>query len=286
MRPRTETLLITAVCLLAPLAGCLDGGARPARPQTAERRLIAAKAEIMSADYRADLAGLARLRDAVLPLAADPAFGYLARYWAGYASWRVAINGASKAMSQEDLRANLERASADFEASIRLRDGFADGYAAAAGVTGWLIGFRSDAAAQRELIEQYKRQLARAKELAPDNPRMLWVEAAPYLFLPVGRGGDPARALANYRRMVDLAGPPVASSPLPDWGKPEAFMSLAYAHLNATPPDLDSAEKEARAALRLQPEWSYVKDVLVPQIDKARAAAAAGAAGAAKPPGR
>jgi hypothetical protein len=271
MRLSTAKRLTTAACLLT-LAGCAASGVRSAPAATAEQRLAAAKARIMTADYRADLAGLARLRDSVAPLTADPALGYLAHYWAGYASWRVAINGASKGMSQEELRANLERASADFAASIRLRDDFADSYAAQAGVDGWLPLFHSgDAATIRALIEQYKQLIARAKELAPDNPRMLWVEAMPYLYLPVEKGGDPARAVALYRRMADVAGPPVATSPFPDWGKPEALMSLAYAHVNQAP-DLESAEKEARAALGLQPEWSYVKDILLPQIQKARAA--------------
>jgi len=49
-------------------------------------------------------------------------------------------------------------------------------------------------------------------------------------------------------------------------------MSLAYAHLSQPAPDLESAEKEARAALGLQPGWSYVKDILLPQIEKARVA--------------
>jgi hypothetical protein len=52
-------------------------------------------------------------------------------------------------------------------------------------------------------------------------------------------------------------------------------MSLAFAHLNQAAPDVESAEQEARAALRLQPEWSYVKDILLPQIEKARAAGGA-----------
>jgi hypothetical protein len=48
-------------------------------------------------------------------------------------------------------------------------------------------------------------------------------------------------------------------------------MSLAYAHLNhPRNRDVEAAMKEARAALRLQPEWHYVKDILVPQIEKAR----------------
>jgi len=275
MRRLTEALLMTAGCLLMPLAGRAESGAGPVPPETPERRLTTVKAEMMAADYRADLAGLARLRDSVAPLTADPAWGYLAHYWAGFASWRVAINGASKGMSQDDMRTNLERASADFAASIKLRDDFADSYAAAAGVDGWLPLFHSgDTAVIRAFIDRFQRLIARAKELAPDNPRVLWVDAVPYLYLPVEKGGNPARAVEIYKRMVEVSGPLVPSSPLPDWGKPEGLMSLAFAHLKQVP-DLASAEKEARAALQLQPEWSYVKDVLLPQIEKARAAGGA-----------
>jgi len=263
-------MLLTAACVLMPLTGCPETTLRSAPPATAEQQLTTAKAQIMAADYRADLDGLKRLRDTVVPLEADPAWGYLAHYWAGFASWRLAINGGSHGMSTEDLQANMERAAADFEASIRLRDDFADSYAAAAGVNGWLAQFL-DPAGRREGIERYQRLLARAKELDPDNPRVLWIESVPYLYLPVDRGGDPARAVELYRRMVEVSRPPMASSPLPDWGKPEGLMSLAYAHLNKVP-DLEIAEKEAREALRLQPDWSYVKDILLPQIEKARAA--------------
>jgi hypothetical protein len=267
MRLQARTILMTAAWVLTSLAGC-----RSTPPPTVEQQLTAAKAQLMAADYRADFAGLQRLHDAALPLAADPAWGYLARYWAGFASWRQAINGASQGMSKEELQAHLERAAADFDASLRLREDFADSHAAAAAVNGWLSQFhRDDIAALRKGIEIYKQHLARAKELEPGNPRVLWVEAIPYLVLPADKGGDRARAVALYRRMVEVSGSPTAISPLPDWGKPEGLMSLAFVHLNLPAPDLETAEKEAREALRLQPEWSYVKDVLLPQIEKARA---------------
>jgi hypothetical protein len=265
--------LLTAACLLTASAGHAAADVQTAPRPAAESQLTAAKAQIMTADYRADLAGLAHLRETVAPLTNDPAMGYLAHYWAGFASWRVAINGASKGMSQQDLRANLERASADFAASIRLRDDFADSHAALAGVDGWLPLFHNgETAVIRDFIDQYQKHIARAKELAPDNPRVLWVEAMPYLYLPVEKGGNPAHAVELYQRMVAVSPSPAPASALPDWGKPEGLMSLAFAHLyQAT--DLAAAEKEARAALDLQPDWSYVKDVLLPQIDKARTAA-------------
>lgn len=280
MRKISGFLLTLTVCLL--LQACLhstptpDPGRRPAElgAGDAERQLVTAKPKLMSADYRADLEELARLRDEVLALTDDPALGYLAHYWAGFASWRIAINGASRGMSMQDLQAHLEKAETELEASIRRKDDFADGHAAAAGVCGWLMGFyRNDPAGLRERIEKFERLLARAEELEPDNPRMLWVKAAPFLYLPPEKGGNIDRAIEIYRRMDEVSqAVSDAGSPLPDWGKPEALMSLAFAHLQKAPPDVASAGEEARAALRLQPEWSYVRDVLVPQIEAARGA--------------
>lgn len=278
MRKAQVFLLTMATCLLLPPAACRS--AAPARSPDGdppERRLAAAKQRIMAADYGADLAGLARLRQEVAPLEDHPTLGYLAHYWAGFASWRIAINGASHQMSAADLQANLQRSLADFDASIHQKDDFADAYAAAFLVDAWLTGM-SGIKDRAALLEQYQRlqpRLRRAKELAPDNPRVLWAEASVYLYAPPENGGNVPRALEIYRRMSEVS-PAVsdASSPLPDWGKPESLMSLAYAHLSQKPPDLAAASEEAHAALRLQPEWVYVREVLLPKIEAARASAA------------
>jgi hypothetical protein len=110
-------------------------------------------------------------------------------------------------------------------------------------------------------------ELARALALAPNNPRVLWVVGGYFLFLPATLGGDRARALVAYRQAADSPPPAAgARSPMPDWGRPEALMALAYAHLHAASPDLEAAAQEAAAALSLVPDWAYVRDVLVPQI--------------------
>jgi hypothetical protein len=284
--------ILTAACLhSAPATSPATGPARaasakPAIEDDARRRLVAAKARIMAADYRADLTELARVREEIVPLAGDATDGYLVRYWAGYASWRVALNGASHGMSSDELRGNLERAAADFDAATALRPDFADGYAAAASVNGWLTAFhREDPDVFREYVARSGRNLARAKELAPDNPRVLWVAGGDFLFKPPQWGGSTERAIEIYVRAADVAAAPQPDSPLPDWGKPEALMSLAYAHMNQKAPDLVAAEKEARAALRLQPQWSYVKDVLLPQIQAAASNGAKGPAASSKSPG-
>jgi len=221
------------------------------------------KAQVMSADYRADVKELARLRD---ELAESPK-NYLARYWSGFASWRIAMNGANHGMKSDELQTNLESAAADFYVSIQLKDDFADAYAAASLVNGWLAVFvSSDSAALRERIALSSALLTKAKALDPKNPRVLWGVGANYLYSP---NGSIPKAIETYREMLKEAEKRGvdAASPLPDWGKPEALMSLAYAHMTQKPPDIDAAREEARAALKVQPEWSYVRDNLMKQID-------------------
>ncbi len=242
-----------------------------ARPSRVERKLVAIKADLMSADYRADLPALAAGRLRAAALSDDPSLGYLADYWSGFANWRTVGNGVSAKMTPDEAKAHLRQAVVDFESSIRKKSDFADGYAAAAAIHGWLAAYNNaDPAAMNKEIDNYKRLINRAVELEPANPRVLWIQAVPYLVLPPERGGNIDHAIELYRRMIENAQPTMPSSPLPDWGKAEGLMSLANAHIIKPTPDVDAAQEEARAALELQPQWHYVRDVLVPQIEAKR----------------
>ena len=278
MRWASLMLLAFAICSL----GCAGSSAlpnshliaeRPTSDSVVKRKLVSTKAALMSADYRADLTQLRRLREQLAPLRNDAQMGYLADYWAGYASWRLAINGTSKNMTSADLKANIADAIADFEAAIKLQDDFADGLSAAASAHLWLGSITDEPAAAHDHFVRGAQLLARALKLEPDNPRVLWVEGGNYLATPVKFGGDPARAEKIYAREVEVAPSVVADSPLPDWGRAEGWMSLAYAHLHRPEPDFASAREDARAALKLQPAWWYVRDILMPQIDAAEVAA-------------
>ncbi len=245
--------------------------AAAARPSRVERELVKMKAAVMSADYQADLAKLTSLRDRAAQLSSDPKLGYLADYWSGFASWRIVVNGVSNKMTPDEAQAHLGRAAADFESSVRKKDDFADAYSAAAGVHGWLAAYkRADQTAMNQEIETYKRLLNRSLEIEPSNPRSLWIKAAPYMVLPPERGGNVDRAIELYRKMIDNAAPLTPESPLPDWGKVEGMMSLASAYLKKSSPDVNAAEEQARAALRLRPDWHYVRDILMPKIEAQR----------------
>ena len=55
----------------------------------------------------------------------------------------------------------------------------------------------------------------------------------------------------------------------PSWGEPELLMNLAWSNLHRKTPDLSAARTYAQSALTLVPYWHYVRDILMPQIQKA-----------------
>jgi hypothetical protein len=72
----------------------------------------------------------------------------------------------------------------------------------------------------------------------------------------------------------DGAGKSAAGNPLdPSWREAELLMSLGWSELNRSKADLEASEKYARSALALVPYWHYVRDILLPQIGKAKAVA-------------
>lgn len=89
--------------------------------------------------------------------------------------------------------------------------------------------------------------------------------------IPVDTPGDreagQAKAIATYQRGL------VAMRKAFDttcWshrgGQAELLMSLAWSNLNRTVPDVSEADHYARSALKILPNWHYVRDLLVPQI--------------------
>jgi tetratricopeptide (TPR) repeat protein len=230
--------------------------------------LVEAKAAIMAADYRADLTALRTQRDRLVAMQVAPDVAYLASYWRGYANWRIALNGVSRKMAPADVETYLQSAAADFDESVKLKPDFADAYAAGASVNGWLTQFhRDDPTALKLGFQKSASMLQRALELDPHNPRVLWVQAGDLLFKPPQFGGDKARAIDIYKEAIAAADAQHVTDPsLPDWGKAEALMALAFAQKESDPV---AARRYADDALRLAPEWWYVREVLGRQITDA-----------------
>jgi hypothetical protein len=243
----------------------------PCAPQGSEARLSELVAAVRSADYRGDRAALDRL-DAALGKLPDSALDDYRSYWRGFARWRRALNGFNETPMPADLTSDVEAALGHFRAALERRPGWIEARLAMAGCWGNLIYLAGDDAAKRQAILAEAVPVGRTLQPdAPDNPRVLWIIGGIQLSAPPPTGGDPVKAAATLRHGVECswreARAEAAPAWVPAWGGAENLMMLAYVYSRTALKNKEAALAYARGALVAVPEWHYVRDVLLPQIE-------------------
>ena len=108
--------------------------------------------------------------------------------------------------------------------------------------------------------------LNEAKQLDPDNPRVVLTEAISDFNTPRMWGGSKARAMEGFLRALDVFEQEDVADPLqPSWGHEDAYAWLGIAHLQ------NDAREAARAAfekaLEINPDYGWVKYVLLPKLN-------------------
>lgn len=244
-------------------------------PESARRSMMEIVGRIQKADYEGDRRALVRLAAELAPYTRNAELASRARYWRGFALWRRALNGFNETnVDPKELERDLVGAIAEFGDAAK-DPALAPDSDSAAGACSWSLAYlrREDGKVRPEDVQRGVALVEKAKKVAPDNPRVLWVVGGGEWYVPVERGGGQAKAIATYERGLGLARKEKGSATdplLPAWGEPELLMNLAWSHQNAATPDLDAAESSARAALAIVPGWHYVRDVLLPQIREAK----------------
>lgn len=267
-------------CAIA--AATLGTVAAPAAAQESSTASLAGLiAQVRDADYRGDLTALEKLVARMEPYVRDPSLAGPARYWRGFALWRRALNAANDTTAdafviERDFRmsaSEFEEALALDSTDVESRIGLLSGLMNAAH-----FRYRRDAAEASRLMSRAMHEAERLLASAADNPRFVFVWAARLYWAPPDQGGDRTAAI----RLIEqtLASTPAsdaAHDPLkPNWGIAELHMQAAFFLSSLRPPDLARAEDHARTALEMHPQWSYVKDNLLPSIVERRNGEAAG----------
>jgi tetratricopeptide (TPR) repeat protein len=237
-------------------------------------QVIQIVSEIQRADYEGNQAAMKKLYDELTPFTGDAQLASRVRYWRGFDMWRRAINGFNDKVDPNELEQDLKTALQEFKEALSKDPTFADakiGMISCLGYTAFMN--MKDQTRAKELVGQMMPLVTELKQSAPDNPRFLWILGPILWNTPPERGGGQDKAIENYQKALEIFSKTKPSDdPLePLWGKPELMMSLAYSYLNKKVPDVDAAEHNARTALEIVPYWHYVRDILLPQVLKAKA---------------
>lgn len=262
---------LLAMSLLFAAAAC----AAPAEgPRETVRKLVA---QIQRADYEGNRAALENLYADLEPFNANLELASRARYWRGFALWRRAINGFNDSADPKDLEHDLTQAISEFKESAAKDPAFVDAKVGTISCLGNLMYLALGHADRvQELLAQSIPIVKEVRASHPDNPRFVWVFGPILWNTPAERGGGQDKAIESYLKGLESARKlkGTVTDPLePSWGEPELLMSLAWSSLNRATPDVNAADQYAHSALALVPYWHYVRDILLPQIQTAKAAA-------------
>jgi hypothetical protein len=253
-------LTIAAVLLLA-LTAC-------PRPVAAQRAvLLEARDLAYDANYRNDQAGLRAAIAALEPLTASPGEGAHASYYLSWAYWAL----AGSQVQARDTAGALEsgkRAVAHARAAVAARAGDADFHAALANAL--IVVAILDPPQFRAVATELAGVRRRALELGPDNPRVVMMDAGMIFNNPPERGGGRERGLARWQealRLFEAEANASAVDPVaPRWGQALAHGWMAGLYLATAPPQQERARAAADAALRMRPDFWWVREQVLPRL--------------------
>lgn len=187
-------------------------------------------------------------------------------HYKGFALYRKASRMMGSGAKESDIKTVLEEADEVFEKASTLHK-WPETTALHSAVIGQLIGIGGMMAGMR-LGSKADDLMSEAMALGPSNPRVLLLRGVSAMYKPKMFGGGMEKAEKDISRAIELFASDKPTSPLPKWGRAEAYAWLGQVH---------AAEKripEARAAyakaLELQPEYGWVKQALLPALEKVK----------------
>lgn len=251
--------LAAALCILLPARA--DAQATSGAP-SAEALADSLDTGITRAAHRGDLDRLEELR--LLAERAVEAFPnerwFL--YYEAYALHRLGTLYLSLQEDEDRADRALEEAQALLEGSVQ-EDPTAEDHALLSGVLGLRIsvnpmirGISMGPAADHHIEA--------ALELDRHSPRVWLMQGISAYNTPGVFGGSTDRAQRHLERSVTLFGDHEPESTAPSWGEAEARAWLGQVY--AEQGDTEKATTAYRDALRIEPEYRWVRQVLLPRV--------------------
>lgn len=240
------------------------GQSSGAASSTADSLLQRAKTLIAEGTNRGSIDSLRQARALAKRTAGASTRQALAHYYAALADYR--LNNQFPDDAEEKREEVLGDATTHLKKATELDPTFADAWALLAGVYGQRMGLNPMTQGMT-LGSDTDEAMNRAKELAPDNPRVWIIDGTSDFFTPSMFGGDKERALEKFEKAARLAEQESTDDPLmPSWGHAEAYAWIGIAHMDAE--RYDQARTAFENALSINSEYGWVKYDLLPRLQE------------------
>jgi hypothetical protein len=254
----------TRRCLMVVPAFLLVTSLLPSGPRAI---LIESRNLAYDANYRNDQAGLRSAIAAIQPLADDPDVGAYAHYYLSWTYWAL----AASQVQEKDMSGALDSGKRAVEharsgLSMRMHDPEFHTLLVNALVA---LGF-VDGSQFKSVLPELTAVRQKALELGPQNPRVLLMDAGAIFNSPPALGGSQERGLARWTEALKSfeaeSNDTIVDPVIPRWGHALAQGWMATLYLRMTPPQKDNARRAAEAALRMRPDFWWVREQVLPQL--------------------
>jgi tetratricopeptide (TPR) repeat protein len=252
---KTTSGVILAVLML------LCTGTADCQTPTSRQSLLEAKSLLRQAENTAHGEDYHRAKAVLNGCAAGDKYQALVEYYLGYADYRLGV--VVYRMDKEKAIVYLDSAVEHLEKAIDKENGFAEAHALLSSCCGIKISFAPFKAIV--LGPRSGREMQKAKELSPGNPRVALLEAIGTYNTPGLFGGGKEKGFEALKRAAELFDRwNRADSLQPDWGTAEVYAWIGIAYVDRHETIL--ARKAFESALRIDPDYGWVKYQLLPRV--------------------
>ncbi len=229
--------------------------------QTAAQGIVEAKRVIEQASNHASADEFKRAKDMLGSCTSQGYYQALAEYYLGYIDYNLGV--VVYRMDKEKAVAYLDSAVGHLQKAIEKNDSLAEAHALLSSCYGIQISFYPLTGIWRG--PKSGSEMATAKALAPENPRVALLGAIGTYNTPALFGGGKEKGFEALQEAAKLFDRWKTSDSLqPDWGREQvhAWIGLAYLERN----EIILARKEFERALEINPDYGWVKYALMKQV--------------------
>ena len=264
-RRRPGKILVPRVIGLAVVLGLgWTGWAGAQEPPAADQAWAAVVEDLDRSVVAGDVAGITAARDAARRRLAEAPPGEVRarlRYLLAYANWRLL--GTDPAPEGDERDALADEAESMLRANLAANDDI-EAHALLGAVYGMKIG--SSIWRGMTLGRRASRAFDEARAIDERNPRFLLLKGLDVYHRPARFGGGLERAERWFRSAVGFFAAQFPDAPWPSWGRLDAhaWLGRTLARLG----DPETAREQYEQVLAIEPDYAWVRDFLLPDLDR------------------